>query len=53
MMRHCEFQRRHRRRLPHPRKSDRVQVIRVAAGQRLKHLPLAPEAKQTVTKVKR
>ena len=45
------FQRRHRRRLKEPRKSD--QVIRVAAGQKCKHLPLLPGAKQMVTKVTR
>lgn len=47
------FQRRHRRKLKEPRKSDGVQVIRVAAGQKLKHLPLRPDAEQKVTKVSR
>ena len=40
---HSFFQRRHRRRLNKPRKSDGLQVIRVAAGQKCKHLPLLPE----------
>jgi len=51
--RYSFFQRRHRRRLKEPRKSDGVQVIRVAAGRKLKHLPLMPDAQQKVTKVRR
>ena len=47
------FQRRHRRRLKEPRKSDGVQVIRVAACQKCKHLPMKPGAAVKVTKVTR
>jgi hypothetical protein len=47
------FQRRHRRRLKVPRKADGVQIIRVAACQKCKHLPLKPNADIKVTKVVR
>lgn len=47
------FQRRHRRRLKQPRKSDGVQVIRVSACQKCKHLPLRPGAEVKITKVSR
>lgn len=46
-------QRRNRRKLKEPRKSDGVQVITVAAGQKFKHLPPKPEVKPKVIKVSR